>query len=102
MGVKGDKYYESAVKGAADEIGFNGSFECQISSRNGRFGITLFSEHFDAGKGDISDAASLALATLHEVSKVYGKPLAMQKTQMDVSVATMTGVMSIRMEEERP
>jgi hypothetical protein len=102
MGVKGDKYYKSAVKGAADEIGFKGSFDCQISSRKGRFGITLFNEHYEAGKGDISDAANLALATLHEVAKVYGKPLSMHKTQMDVSTETMTGVMSIRMEEESP
>ncbi|WP_312465740.1 hypothetical protein [Atlantibacter hermannii] len=101
MSVKGDAYYISAVQGAADEISFKGSFDCQISSLNGRFGITLFNEHYDAGKGDISDAANLALATLHEVAKVYGKPLAMQKTQMDISIATMTGVMSIRMEEER-
>jgi hypothetical protein len=100
MGVKGDKYYESAVKGAADEIGFNGSFECQISSRKGRFGITLFNEYYDAGKGNIADAANLALATMHEISKIYGKALSMQKTQMDVSVATLNGVMSIRMEEE--
>lgn len=100
MSVKGDAYYISAVQGAADEIGFKGNFDCQISSRNGRFGITLFDEHYDAGKGDISDAANLALATLHEVAKAYGKPLVMHKTQMDVSVATMSGVMSIRMVEE--
>ncbi|MGQ3902997.1 hypothetical protein [Mixta calida] len=100
MSVKGDAYYISAVQGAADEISFKGSFDCQISSMNGRFGITLFDEYYDAGEGDISDAANLALATLHEIANVYGKPLAMHKTQMDVSTATMTGIMSIRMQEE--
>ncbi len=100
MSVKGDKHYVAAVKCAADEIGFTGSFDCQISSGNGRFGITLFNEYYDAGNGDISDAAGLALATLHEIANVYGKPLAMHKTQMDVNTATMTGIMSIRMQEE--
>ncbi|UBB12377.1 hypothetical protein [Pantoea eucrina] len=102
MSVKGDSYYISAVQGAADEISFKGSFDCQISSMNGRFGITLFDEHYDAGEGDISDAANLALATLHEIASVNGKHLAMYRMQADVSTIDLSGVMSIRMVEEKP
>lgn len=100
MSVKGDKFYTEAVSIAANAIRNHGHFECQVSSRNGKFGITLLDEHFTAGSGDITDAAGLALATLHEIAAVYGKPLSMQKTQMDLSTETLTGVMSIRMEEE--
>lgn len=100
MSVKGDKYYTEAVSRAASAIRNDGHFECQVSSRDGKFGITLFDEHYAAGSGDITDAAGLALATLHEIAGVYGKPLAMQKTQMDLSIETLTGVMSIRIQEE--
>lgn len=99
MSVKGDKFYTEAVSIAADAIRNHGHFECQVSSRDGKFGITLLDEHYTAGSGDITDAAGLALATLHEISAVYGKPLAMYKTQMDLSTEKMTGVMCIRMQE---
>lgn len=100
MRVKGDKYYELAIKRAAKQIEWDHMFDCQVSSNGKSFGITLYDEYYDAGPGDISDAAGLALATLHEIHKVLGKYLAMYKTQSDVSTESLSGVMSIRMIEE--
>lgn len=100
MAVKGDKYYENAIKRAAKQIKTSHMFDCQVSSNGETFGITLYDDYYEAGSGNIADAADLALATLHEIHKVYGKYLAMYKTQSDVSIETLSGVMSIRMIEE--
>ncbi|WP_432372802.1 hypothetical protein ACRPHP_07180 [Pantoea allii] len=100
MAVKGDKYYENAIKRAAMQIKRSHIFDCQVSSNGKTFGITLYDDYYEAGAGNIADAADLALATLHEIHKVYGKYLAMYKTQADVSTETLSGVMSIRMIEK--
>lgn len=98
--VKGDKYFDAAVNRVAEKVKNDGRFEVQISSRNGRYGITIFNDHYDAGPGTIVEASGLALETLRAIEKIYGKPLAMQKTQADVSLESLTGVMSIVITED--
>lgn len=100
MRVIGDIVYMSAVQVAANLISFKGSFDFQISSMNGRFGITLFDDHYDAGEGDIYDAADLAMETLNVIASVNGSQLTMHKIQCDVCTIKMSGVMFIRMVEE--
>lgn len=98
--VKGDKFFDAAVHQVADKLKSDGKFEIQISSLNGRYGITIFNDHYDAGLGTMVEASNLALETLRAIEKIYCKPLAMKKTQSDVSLESLTGVMSIAITED--
>ncbi|ENR1383120.1 hypothetical protein ACETT8_004541 [Yersinia enterocolitica] len=60
---------------------------------------TVHNETFSAGDGDIAAAAEFGRSVLALIEKSYGKPLCMRMTQHDISMKTMSGVMSIRVEE---
>lgn len=98
--VNGDKYFDAAIKRAAKKIKKEGRVEVQISSSNGRYGITIFDDYYEAGEGTIIDASGLALEVMRTIEKTHKKTLVMQKTQADVSKESLTGIMSIVITED--
>lgn len=97
--MKTDAYFDNAVMNAAEMLRHCGTLEFQISSKDGKIFTTLQDDTFAAGDGDIAEAANFGLAVLKSIENVYGKPLSMHMTQRDISLKTMTGVMSLQVQE---
>lgn len=97
--MKTDAYFDNAVINAAEELKIRGLIDFQISSTGTEMFTTVHNETFSAGDGDIAAAAEFGRSVLALIEKSYGKPLCMRMTQHDISMKTMSGVMSIRVEE---
>ncbi|OJB95775.1 hypothetical protein [Yersinia ruckeri] len=97
--MKTDVYFDNAVMNAAEELKNKGQVDFQISSTGTEMFTTVQDETFQVGNGDIAAAAEFGRSVLTLVEKSYGKPLCMRMTQQDVSMRTMSGVMSIRIKE---
>lgn len=96
--MKTDAYFDNAVMNAAEELKSRGLIDFQISSTGTEMFTTVQDETFSAGSGDIA-AAEFGRSVLALIEKSCGKPLCMRMTQQDISMKTMSGVMSVRVEE---